>query len=238
MWKLDGLSRKEPEPIEVVIPYNHRLTNEVSVSQTRRFERGVYQSMPVTPLSRTFIDLAPVLSETELEMALDSAVRRWGPRVLKALQAKLKELPRRGRRGVALLRELLKAYDGTLDSALEVVVRKLLYAAGLPRPVVHFNVWHAKRWIANVDFAWPKQKMVVQAHGLKFHLNERRYRIDTRQQSEMLAAGWLPLVTIWDEVTNRPGSFVAKVQNTWARANCLQPTAQMPVGANRMAARP
>ena len=216
VWRLDGLSRVAPEPIELVVPRGHELLAEVKVRWTRRFERGVYRSLPVTPLSRTLIDLAAVLTETELEMALDSGLR-FGPRALKSLQSKLAELPRKGRRGVDVLRELLSAYDGTLDSALEILVRKLLWAAGLPKPVVHFNVWHQRRWIANVDFAWPKQRLVVQAHGLKYHLNARRMRIDHWQNTQLVAAGWHPLTTTWKQVTEQPGQFIDCLRETWAR---------------------
>jgi len=214
VWRLDMLKKGPPEQIEVVVPHNHRLKTHAEVRITRRFERGVYKSMPVTPLSRTMIDLASVLPEAELEMALDSALR-MGPKALTALQAKLKELPSRGRPGIEALRDLVAAYDGTLDSALEVQVRRCLFAAGLPKPVTQFNVWHNRRWIARVDFAWPKQKLVVQAHGLKWHLNPKRVQIDWRQNSEMQRAGWHPQTTTWREVMKQPLEFINRMRDVW-----------------------
>lgn len=220
VWRLDAMTRRAPEPIEVMVPRSRSLETTVSVSQTRQFERGVYRRIPVTPLSRTLIDLAPVLPELELEMAFDSAMR-FGPRALKAVQEKLKAMPARGRAGVGLLRDLVEAYDGTRDSALEVLVHKLLWAAGLPKPKLHFNVWHAKRWIANVDFAWPAQKLVVQAYGLAHHLNRRRYRIDQRQEMEMQAAGWLPMPVTWDDATKHPAKFINCMREAWARVSAV-----------------
>lgn len=215
VYRLDGVGWGPPEPIEIVIPHGHELKTDLKVRVTRRFDRAMYKAMPITPVSRTLIDLAAELSETDLELAVDSALRK-GPRALTALKQKLNELPRRGRNGLTHLGELVAAYDGTLDSALEVLVRQLLWAAGLPKPVPQFNVWHRRRWIARVDFAWPKQKLVVQAHGLKWHLNARRCRIDYRQQSEMQVAGWLPMVTTWHEVTKQPARFIDLMRDAWA----------------------
>ncbi|MBL8956592.1 MAG: hypothetical protein JNK82_37805 [Myxococcaceae bacterium] len=216
VWRLDMLKKGPPEPIEVLVPRGHRLTTHADVRFTRRFERGVYRSMPVTPLSRTLIDLATELTETELEMALDSAMR-MGPKAMKALQGKLKELPSKGRSGIEALREMLAAYDGSLDSALEVLVRKCIFAAGLPKPVPQFNVWHNRRWIARVDFAWPKLKLVVQAHGLKWHLNRRRAQIDWRQNTEMVAADWHPLTTTWKEINEHPARFIAALRGKYEK---------------------
>jgi hypothetical protein len=177
------------------------------------------------------IDLASVLEETELEVALDSALR-FGPRALKALQAKLNQLRPRGRRGIDTLRELLEAHDGTLDSALEVLVRKLIFAAGLPKPVTQYNVWHQRRWIARVDFAWPKQKLVVQAHGAKWHLNVRRWRIDQRQQTQMNAAAWVPLIVTWNEATKHPARFIESLKEAWQRVLCAS-NRQAPVSCTQ-----
>lgn len=219
VWRLDTMRRGAPEPLEVVIPRGRRLqTVGAEVRATRFFERGLYRKMPVTPLSRTLIDLAPTLPELELEMALDSALR-FGPRALFVIRQKLKTMPRRGREGLAVLEELLEAHEQTRDSALEVVVQKLLWAAGLPKPVLHYNVWHDKKWLANVDFAWPAQKLAVQAYGLKDHLKRRRYRIDQRQEAQMQAAGWVPLPVTWDEATNHPARFIECAKQTWARVN-------------------
>lgn len=225
VYRLDGLNRQAPEPIELVVPRGHRHVTDVTVHETRTFERELYKGMPVTPLSRTLLDLAPVLTELELEMAMDSAMR-FGRRCLHALEKRLKNVRQHGRTGIQTLRELLEAYDGTLDSALEVLVRKLLFAAGLPKPAVHYEVWHQRRFIANVDFAWPRAKLVVQAHGLKFHLNRFRYRIDQRQQTQMLAAGWRPVVITWDEAHARPAELIDCVRATWER--CVREATLLP----------
>jgi hypothetical protein len=220
VWRLDGIGQHAPEPVEIVIPRGSARSTNARVRFTRSFERAIYRGLPVTPLSRTVVDLANVLEEAELEQALDSALR-FGHRALSALRMKLSTLPKKGRPGLPLLRELVAAYDGSLDSALEVLVRKLLWAAGLPKPAVHYDVWHERQWIANVDFCWPKQKMLVQAHSIKWHLNARRFRVDQRQQSQLAAAGWLQLTTTWDEATKHPTRLIDCARTAWERAKVL-----------------
>src|SRR5262249_32930048 len=124
VWQLDGFDRKEPQPIEILVPQTRRLKTWAHVRRTHHFEPGIPRSMPVTPLSRTVVDLAAVLGDTELEVLLHSALR-FGPRALHSITQRLEKMPPRAWRGLSRLRELMQAYDGTLDSALEVLVKKL-----------------------------------------------------------------------------------------------------------------
>ena len=79
LWNLSGVSREHPEPIDILIPHGHELSAEgTTVRTTRSWEDKIpFRAMiPVTLLSRTLVDLASVLSEERLEMAVDSAFLR------------------------------------------------------------------------------------------------------------------------------------------------------------------
>jgi very-short-patch-repair endonuclease len=235
--RLEGIGRAAPNPIELTIPRGHSMNADGVVHITRSPERFIYRGLPVTPVSRTLLDLAPTMSQQNLEIALDSALR-LGRGARPALEKRLGALNPRTSPGHRMLRELMKARDGTYDSALEVLVRRALWAAGLPKPQVHIDVWHAGKWLANVDFAWPQQRLLVQAHGLKYHLNPRRYRIDQRQQSALAAAGWLPLTTTWEEVTHHVARFMECVKAAWREASSRSATrSQFPSGEEETAYR-
>ncbi|MBL8953370.1 MAG: hypothetical protein JNK82_21530 [Myxococcaceae bacterium] len=104
-----------------------------------------------TSLQRTRVDLVSDAPVEKVDVALDSACRRdekFEPMMRRVVEV----LNARAYPGVGKLRELLKDRAVT-DSALEVEVRRLSWAAGLPTPQTHFNVCHADRWIAEVDAA-------------------------------------------------------------------------------------
>lgn len=103
----------------------------------------------MTSVQRTLIDLAGTLDDTKLDVALDSALR--ANRGLEPLLTQVvSQLTPNAYPGLSTLREMLVDRQVT-DSALEVEVRRLVWAADMPQPM-HFNVFAGDRWIGEVDF--------------------------------------------------------------------------------------
>jgi hypothetical protein len=107
---LHGLRRCERRAIEVTIPRRARRRRGITVHETRPLhpdDRTAVDGIPVTSISRTLLDLAELLTPTQLRRAYVEAER------LRALDlTAIRELLGRsnGRRGVTALRALM-AYD-------------------------------------------------------------------------------------------------------------------------------
>ena len=206
LWGLDGLGTAPPEPVEVTVAHARRLSPqaEVTLHRTRAFPRHLEWwkgLIPVTDLARTVIDLAGVLDETALELALDSACRRK-PRLLQWLERELACLARRGREGAAALtRAIRNRTDPALESALEVRVLRAMLRAGLPRPLTQCTLHDAAgRFLARVDFFWPDTGVVLEADGWRFHGSKPQWERDTARRNALTHAGFQVFNVTWDLV--------------------------------------
>jgi len=124
-------------PIDVsVTTAGGRRRPAIRVHRTTSLPRVTLDHVPVTTVSRTLLDLAAVVSATELRRAIDEA-----DRVDKLCLAELTAAveARRGHRGNAALREILADYTGAAPtrSELEAIFLDLLRAHGLPLPEVN-----------------------------------------------------------------------------------------------------
>jgi very-short-patch-repair endonuclease len=146
----------------------------------------------VTSVARTLLDLAAVVSPRTLERTLDEALRR-GMVTLKAVRYCIERNGRHGRAGVAHLETLMaeRYQQNTADSPLETDVAALLRESGAPPGVKRHRVFEADRYIAEVDLAWPEEKVAVQAHGSSFHRQPRTWEDDQRVENELQLHGWL-----------------------------------------------
>jgi hypothetical protein len=218
LWNLDGISRQAPEPIDILVPHGHRFAAlGATVRTTRQWDDRMCfrQQIPTTLLSRTLLDLAAVLSEERLEMALDSAFRIYGDKAKNALFRRMVPLVASSWPGLPTLRKLMSERDGTKDSQLEVVVQQLLWRTGLPKSQHNFAVFNGRGFVAKVDFAWPREKLILQTHGLSYHLSASRFRRDQAQQSELAALGWVVLTTTWSEVSQHANALVERLRRAF-----------------------
>lgn len=88
LWGLEGLGAAPPSVIDITVPMGvTRPSRLARVHHTRRpAARGVWRLLiPTTPVARTLVDLADVLEEEALLVALDSARRRRAPLLYLAL---------------------------------------------------------------------------------------------------------------------------------------------------------
>jgi hypothetical protein len=229
LWNLSGVSREPPEPIDIQIPHGNGFAAPgTTVRMTRNWEeKSPFRAgIPVSLLSRTLVDLASVLSEERLELALDSAFRIYGEKAKAALIRRIGPLNASSWPGLVTVRKLMAQWDGTKDSALEVRVKQALWRSSLPKPHHNYAVFNGRGFVAKVDFAWPKQKLVLQSHGLKDHLKRARYLRDQEQESELEACGWRVLKTTWNEVERHSNTLVDRLQRAFAQcgSDAARPT--------------
>jgi very-short-patch-repair endonuclease len=215
LWELDGVRCDE---IELVVPaaFTTRVEGVRCFRTTTLSPRDVTrrQGLRVTTLPRTLIDLAAVLDEEHLEMALESALRRnlslgW-------LQKRLWQIDGRGVAGAGVLKRLVgkrKPKAETADSALEVRVARLLRESRLPKPVLHFDICEGRHHVAEVDFAWPASRVALQADGFEKHSGFTPWRRDKNQSSWLASLGWLVLNVTWHDLDDDPEEVIRRLRN-------------------------
>ena len=144
--------------------------------------------IPCVSADLVLIDLAPMLGESELEVALVAAESLG---MLK--RGRLAELveARAGEPGIPKLRELLALEPALTRSDLELVGLSICRTAGVERPLVNHPVSVpslTKPLI--VDFAWPDLKLVVEADSQRFHGDWERAEADRERDQLLALAGW------------------------------------------------
>jgi Protein of unknown function (DUF559) len=157
--------------------------------------------VPVTSLPRTIIDLATVLHHGALEYAIHTAERK---RLLTPtdLRAAVDRLP--GVSGTAVVRAIVNRPGHDLDartrSRWESRFLDICREFKIPMPKV--NEWIPLDIAAGgleVDFHWPRQRLVVEVDEDSGHRTLRARRNDPERDAALGAAGWRVLRVVEDE---------------------------------------
>lgn len=164
----------------------------------------------VTAPLRTVLDLCRSLPLHEAVAAADSALRKGLVRLDELLGAAGALPAARGRTRVA---EVVRLVDPLSGSVLESVFRVLLALAGVPAPESQHVVRDASgRVLGRVDFAWTRERLVVETDGYAFHADRASYRADRRRTNALVLAGWRVLRFSWEDVLHDPEHVVATVR--------------------------
>jgi G:T-mismatch repair DNA endonuclease (very short patch repair protein) len=192
LHRLDGF--KEPTIIDVSRPGGHS-----STVAAIRFHRTAFCSPPpvfvhawrITAVQRTLVDLSAVLEDEALEMALDSACRRY-PQTGDWLARYVQQLKPQGTPGLTRLMALMKLRTGSsTDSALEVRVLRTLRAVGLTPTDFQLEVVDRDgSFVMRLDFAWAALKIALHVDGYLWHHQRARFDRDAKQRSRLQALGW------------------------------------------------
>ena len=147
--------------------------------------------IPVTKPARTLLDLATVEPVEVIERCLDDALRRRLVS-LPFLDRWLQQPVNKRHRGHRVLRRLVdaRATTGVTESALEARVLKLIREAGLPLPMLQYVVEDGGRFVARIDFAYPEQKVAVEADGFRYHDGRQAFDDDRARGNVLESLGW------------------------------------------------
>jgi very-short-patch-repair endonuclease len=202
-----GIGRDGDTPSITVPGTKRRGTDrlEVHAGRLRGDETVILDDIPVTSVGRTLLDLAEIVTVSELVRVIDNATnaRRLGrntmPSVINGAM---------GRRGVKTLRQALlitRPEDVLTRSELE---RRALRIVGSPRPEVNVRL-HGYE----VDLLWRDARLVVELDGSAYHDPER----DTRKTANLMAHGWAVMRFTWRQVVNDP-DWVSSRLAAWRRS--------------------
>jgi very-short-patch-repair endonuclease len=226
LWGFDGARRGLPElTIAAGRRYHGPPGARVHRSSDLHLVAPVWRSgVPTTPVGRTLLDLGGVVPGPLLHLAVDDARRRrlvdWDG-LLDVLVAHA----RRGRRGVGALRRLLDEHAAELaatDSGFERLAIALLRTAGLPAPVMQYEVVTAVGRF-RLDLAYPEPRVGIELDG-SIHLRRDVWEADHARQNALVLAGWTILRFTWRDYTRRPTALVGQVREALQTPVTAQPS--------------
>ncbi len=192
-------------PVEVSVPVARRISKHPKLVITRtRFDRGdtrTFGQIPVTTPRRTAFDLAR-RERTDAVIGLDALLRR-GVTDAGDVRAYLKT--RSGWPGARRAAIALALANPLAESPMETRLRLLLVDAGLPGPMVQFQVGRYR-----LDLAYPKLKVAIEYDG-DHHRDRVTFRRDVARLNALRAAGWTVLRFTADDVLRNPTRIIAQV---------------------------
>jgi very-short-patch-repair endonuclease len=172
----------------------------------------VVDGIRVTKLARLIYDLAGTLKEGRFRRTFANAVSRY-PSVLRDLHAMMPVMGRRGRPGIALMRDVLDDNPvGSIveETGLEGRVIAILAEAGIAvRKQV--NVGNNDHWIGRTDLKLVDEPVIIEVDSDLFHLSPLDQSEDAERDEEMGDAGFHVVRIKEDQVWHRPWEVVPAV---------------------------
>lgn len=214
LWKLPGFDGGVPEVLRPRHTDHRCALGRVHESAViRPAHVTVVDAIPVTGPARTVFDLAGVVHPKRTARALDKCLSD-GLADMASFYALLDELKGRGRRGIALMRELLAKRGPNYvppSSELEHRLLDVLVEAGLPEP--QRQVWAGGSHVGGrVDFAYCDRGVLIEADSRLHHMSPSDFENDRRRDNWLMAAGWRVLRITWEQVMERPDEVVFLVK--------------------------
>ena len=170
--------------------------------------------IPVTTAVRTVVDLG-ASHKWSVESALEEGIRK-GLFSLDEVDAFVRRVARRGRRGVGVIRPLLESrrrWDGATESALEDQFRRLVADWNLPQPELQHEIRDADgRFVSRVDFAYPESGLAIELDSEAYHMDRLTFRGDRRKQNQASVLGWTVLRYTWWDLRERPLQVKAEIR--------------------------
>jgi very-short-patch-repair endonuclease len=203
-----GLLRSRPGTFHLTAPSRRHRKEKVVVHFARLEPDDVttVDGIPVTSPARTVLDLAPDESVRDLGRLLERADERdlLDRRRFEALLARAGGHPGRAKFAAAL--RGYKPEQATLRSGLERRFRRLVLAAGLPRPQANVVVEGYE-----LDCYWEAEGFAVELDVYATHGSPRSFEADREREDDLLLAG-IELIRITDvRLEREPRETIARV---------------------------
>ena len=183
----------------------------ITVHRPRRLpdhEATRHDGIPITTVARTLLDLADVLSVSDLRKAIERADDRKLLDV-QALYVVIAEHP--GRRIRMLERALHEADFAQKRSSLESDFLALCKRFELPRPEVNVHVAGHE-----VDFFFRDAGLVVETDGWAVHGTRRAFKDDRRRDVDIAKAGLQHVRFTHDEIADHAARVAGDVSSLLA----------------------
>ena len=93
-------------------------------------------------------------------------------------------------------------------SELERRFLEVVREEGLPMPVINARVAGH-----DVDFQWPRRRLIVETDGRATHDTPHQFERDRRRDLELSLAGWHVIRVGWRQVVHEPGRVAALLRS-------------------------
>ncbi len=180
----------------------------------------IVDGIPCTSLVRTIFDLAAVVHRSRVEHVIDGAIRD-GHIALAELMAYVARHGRRGRRGVAMLREILAERDPLVpQSVLERQLLRVIERASLPGPIGQYRLDRPDGGTAFLDFAYPDLRLGIEVDGHASHATRAQRSADADRANQLSLLGWQLLRFTYEDVNRRPAGVAATIRQALDARTC------------------
>jgi hypothetical protein len=127
---------------------------------------------------------------------------------------------RRGRRGTAALRAAVETsfLDVRLESQLEQELFELILRCEVPPPEPQYELRCVDGRRVELDFAWPDQRVAVEADGRRWHATTADFERDRARGNSITASGWSLYRFGWTDVRERRAGTVASIHRAFRAA--------------------
>lgn len=186
----------------MTVPTWRRSTKAIEFHSARlpSDEVTVLDCVPITTVSRTLLDLAAVLGEHDLLIAVDEAEKRELGDAL-SLPALLER--HRGERGAGRLRRVIeRAGFGVPIEALEEAFARFVADRGLSRPELN-SALSIDGSSVSPDCLWREQRLIVELHSIRHHGTGAAISRDATRDRRLLLAGWDVIHVTWAQLHDR-----------------------------------
>jgi hypothetical protein len=193
------VSRVNRPKIEGIRP--HRV---VSLPQSVR-RRG----LPVTSAERTFLDIGRWCDLVDLVVLGDSLVKAKAttPERLVAAAAEWDGPHRR------LLARAASFVRDKVDSPMESRLRMLIVLAGLPEPVVNFDIVDDGGHVRyRIDLSFPAEKLGIEFDGRHHIERQEQWEGDLLRREDLEDDDWKFVVVLSSQVYGDPANVLARVE--------------------------
>jgi very-short-patch-repair endonuclease len=226
-----GLLDQPPDRVHLAVgpTFDHRLrgvvvhrSNDLDPARTV-WHRGVACTDPL----RTLADLGSCTDTPAVEGAVDRALAKRLVTV-RALEAELARMGRRGRRGPAVLRNVLTErgfIGGPSPSVLESRAMRAFRRARVPIGSCEQRAGpEGEYWIDFTVEPWPGGAMLaVETHGYVWHFSPEHLGRDLARQRRLTLAGWTYLPFTWRDITDEPDRVADDIWTALAQRHASRP---------------
>ena len=205
-----------PDESNVHFAFNRQVTSDVDGIKIHRFETPFATArrhgIAVTSPEHTLIHLTRPLNLVDLVACADQFIRRG----LTTPEGMCSVADEHGGQGSRLVRRAAELTRDRVDSAPETKVRLLLVLAGLPEPIVNFEIRRPDGTVEyRLDLSYPPAKVAIEYDG-RWHDDSEQQRKDEERREVLRARGWLVVVLKATDLYGTPEATLGRIHTTLA----------------------
>ncbi|BBZ73782.1 hypothetical protein MPRS_48750 [Mycobacterium paraseoulense] len=212
-----GFDTERTPDMHILNPIGRQLRSTEGLTVHRRTGAPLtaVAGRPLTTPAWTAVEVSRALSRPRALATLDAALRSG---TCKPEHLEDAARGQSGRRGIAAVRDLLGLASPLAESPMESETRLVMIDAGLPPPVLQYEVVDLQGRTWRLDFAWPGIRVGAEYDGVDWHSGPEAFLRDRRRLSALQQLGWLVVPIVAEDVRHRPHELLGRLSTYLRRA--------------------